>query len=296
MQAGTRTARIYLNRQGRIGWVAIPAPRPSLGAVLVGSKLVDAHDLRAVLCECQRTGKNFADTLVDNDLIAPETMQLQFERYFSDCLNVIASWPAIELMHVPTNLSSTSRFSCDLDAAILQAADDTTTQDSGTNAPPRLKLVAKTPSKKENNMVRVAKLNEAIDLAKNNLGSGLLATDVFSTSDGQSLAGYNSQPRACALFAGITSNLQKTLGGANFPLLSRYYILDLEDDKLVVVALLGEYSWGIMVDQKQVKLGLLLNIVVPDCLALLEAAFAAPAAPVATAVPVPPPVVRHPSH
>ena len=48
--------------------------------------------------------------------------------------------------------------------------------------------------------MNIPKLKEAIDTLRDDLGEGMLATDIFSKQDGQSVEGYNSQPAACAPF------------------------------------------------------------------------------------------------
>ncbi|MCP4214627.1 MAG: response regulator, partial [bacterium] len=81
--------------------------------------------------------------------------------------------------------------------------------------------------KKQESGMNIRLLNDAIDELKEDLGDGLLATDIFSNSDGQTIAGYKSQAKACALFNSITDNMNRALGGAGFPILGKYYILDL---------------------------------------------------------------------
>ncbi len=125
---------------------------------------------------------------------------------------------------------------------------------------------------KESHM-NIQKLNEAIGILKQDLGEGLLACDIYSIDDGQSIAGYNSQPKACALFNQITEQMNSVLGGAGFPILGRYYILDLADKKMVVVIPLGDYQWGILMDGTKVKLGLLLNIAMPKIIDAFEEAI-----------------------
>ena len=126
---------------------------------------------------------------------------------------------------------------------------------------------------KEEKMVNVKKLNEAVESVKDNLGNSLVSTDIFSVKDGQTLAGYNTNPRATAMFTQITLSLQKALKSSGFPLLRKYYLLDLQDDKLVLIAPLGEYLWGMLVDSSKVQMGMLLNVVLPDMLGVLREAL-----------------------
>jgi CheY-like chemotaxis protein len=122
--------------------------------------------------------------------------------------------------------------------------------------------------------MNVKKLNQAIEVLKDDLGEGLLSTDIYGADDGQSLAGWNSNPQACALFNQITGHMTDALDGAGFPTLGRYYILDLVDDKMVVVITMGEYEWGLLVDRPKAQLGLLLNVVIPKIIDAFEEAIA----------------------
>ena len=117
------------------------------------------------------------------------------------------------------------------------------------------------------------KLRDAIKILKDDLGEGLIATDIFTVAEGMSIAGYNSQPKANALFNNLTTDLMKTLRSANFPNLSKYYILDLEGDHLLIVLPLGDYRWGILVNSKKVQLGLLLSIAIPNSIKAFEDAL-----------------------
>jgi CheY-like chemotaxis protein len=122
--------------------------------------------------------------------------------------------------------------------------------------------------------VNVQKLYAAVELLKNDLGSALLAADIFGSADGQSIAGHNSQPKASALFGQLTLFLGKSLEGSGFPKLGKYYILDLADAKMVIVIPLGDYQWGLLIDTKKVQLGLLLNVVMPKIIDAFEEAIA----------------------
>lgn len=127
--------------------------------------------------------------------------------------------------------------------------------------------------RKEENM-NVKKLNDSIEILKGDLGAGLLATDIFGTEDGQTLAGWNSNPQACALFNKITNDMTAALDGAGFPSLGRYYILDLVDEKMVVVITMGDFQWGLFLDRTKTQLGLLLNVVMPKAIDAFEEAIA----------------------
>ncbi len=116
-------------------------------------------------------------------------------------------------------------------------------------------------------------MNDAIEGLKEDVGEGLIACDMFTVAEGMSVAGYNSQPKASALFNQMTTNLTKTLRGAKFPNLNRYYLLDLEGDHMVIILPLGDFRCGILVNTKKVQLGLLLSIAIPNAIEAFEDAL-----------------------
>jgi YesN/AraC family two-component response regulator len=125
---------------------------------------------------------------------------------------------------------------------------------------------------KEDKM-NVSKLNKSIETLKESLGGALLATDIWGTSDMQSIAGWNTQPAATALFGQIINNTNQALEGSGFPKLGKYCIFDLVDGKLVVLIPMGDYAWDMLVDGKKAQLGLLLNVALPKAIAAFEDAI-----------------------
>ena len=125
---------------------------------------------------------------------------------------------------------------------------------------------------KEDQM-NVSKLNKSIETLKESLGGGLLATDIWGTADMQSIAGWNSQPAATALFGQIINSTNQALQGSGFPGLGKYCIFDLVDGKMVVLIPMGDYAWGMLVDGKKSQLGLLLNVALPKAIAAFEDAI-----------------------
>lgn len=123
------------------------------------------------------------------------------------------------------------------------------------------------------NVMNVKKMNEAVDTLKETAGAGLLACDVFMTRDGQSLVGYNSNPAYCAMSNQITQYMKETLQEAGFPPLGSTYMIDLNEDKMVISMVMGDYQWGILIDTKKCSLGMLLNVALPRAKAVFEAAL-----------------------
>jgi hypothetical protein len=114
--------------------------------------------------------------------------------------------------------------------------------------------------------MNVKKLKSSVEVLKEDLDGALLACDIWPTGTGQSIAGYNVQPKATALFEKVTEFIDKTLKGSGFPGLNKYYMLNMEGNTLVIVLQFKEegYQWGMLVDETKVQLGLLLNIAIPN--------------------------------
>ncbi len=120
----------------------------------------------------------------------------------------------------------------------------------------------------------IKKLQDALKTLKDDLGDGFLSSDIYANSDGQSVAGYNSNAKACALFNRMTFFVNKSLKEGGVSVLGKYYMMDLADKKRVVVMPMGDYQWGMLLDGS-VALGLLLNIALPKAIDNFEKALTA---------------------
>jgi hypothetical protein len=106
-------------------------------------------------------------------------------------------------------------------------------------------------------------LEAAVQDLRGILRDGLIATDIWDRATGLSLAGYNQQPVAVALFTRITDELDTSLRDSNFPALARYYLLDMEGNHTVAVINHGPLLQGLLVDNKRANLGILISVAIP---------------------------------
>ncbi|MCX6583022.1 MAG: hypothetical protein NT166_22830 [Candidatus Aminicenantes bacterium] len=113
-------------------------------------------------------------------------------------------------------------------------------------------------------------MNKVLHNVERELGNALISTDVWNIADAESIAGYNSQPMACALFNQITSYINEALEQGKYPKLDKYYILDLQDDKMVLVIPFAEFIWEMLIDTKKARLGILLNSTIPGIIRSFE--------------------------
>jgi hypothetical protein len=112
-------------------------------------------------------------------------------------------------------------------------------------------------------MIDTKVLESAVQDLRNILRDGLLATDIWERSAGLSLAAFNQQPVAVALFTRITEELDTSLRDSSFPALARYYLLDLEGNHTVALLNHGQLLQGILVDNKRANLGILISVAIP---------------------------------
>ncbi len=112
-------------------------------------------------------------------------------------------------------------------------------------------------------MIDTKVLDLAVQDLRNILRDGLVATDIWDRTAGLSLAGFNQQPVAVALFTRITVELESSLTDSNFPPLARYYLLDMEGNHTAAVINHGELIQGMLVDNKRANLGILISVAIP---------------------------------
>ncbi len=118
--------------------------------------------------------------------------------------------------------------------------------------------------------VNIRKLNSALLEVQGLLADTLQKMDIFLSEDGRSLAGWNSHPMACSVFAAITRSARVSLKTSGFPQLQNYYMFDLGDEYTVLVIIKDELQWGMLLKGGKEHLGLLLNIVMPKALKALS--------------------------
>jgi hypothetical protein len=109
-------------------------------------------------------------------------------------------------------------------------------------------------------------LEAAVQDLRNLLRDGLVATDIWDRATGLSLAGYNHQPVAVALFTRITAEIEGSLADSNFPALGRYYMMDMENNHSAFVVNHGLLLQGMLVDNKRANLGIIIAVAIPRML------------------------------
>jgi hypothetical protein len=110
-----------------------------------------------------------------------------------------------------------------------------------------------------------------MSILKHELDEGLLESNIVTTADSQIIVETaGSSEKTAALFADIVTDINLVLSKVPYPTKGRFSIIDLAENKMVVFIFLGEYQWNILINSRNVKLGLFLTIVMPKIIAAFE--------------------------
>ncbi len=111
-------------------------------------------------------------------------------------------------------------------------------------------------------------LKKIINDLKDNGGVGIISIDVFIKNSTTSIGSYNSNKYASILFNEIYSSLTTEGNNMFYSNILDYYFLNIENNKFVIVGKIKNtnFMYGILCDLNEIKLGLLLNLLIPDFL------------------------------
>jgi len=120
--------------------------------------------------------------------------------------------------------------------------------------------------------MNIQKLNLCMDLLKKDMGDGFVASCIITTEDGQVLISTDKANIASATLLNDATtfiiNAMKTYPAE----LGQYYYIDVAGNMAVLVIPFGNYQWTVTINKKLVKLGLLLNVVLPAIINAFEEA------------------------
>ncbi len=121
----------------------------------------------------------------------------------------------------------------------------------------------------------IGQLDKAVANVKDGLKDALVSLDIWDRETGLGLAGHNPNPAATALFNKITSDIAGILKDSGFPGLNRYYMLDLKDNRTVVIGIHSDTLLsGTLMDSSKASLGIVLGVVIPKLMSDVKAALA----------------------
>jgi len=115
-------------------------------------------------------------------------------------------------------------------------------------------------------MGKLRAFQECINFAKEELGAGLITSDIYSDEGLPVVDGYNSNPKATALFANITEHIKRAVKNEKYPQLGDYYVINLQANTLDLVIIASKFQWKLLVNTDKVKLGYLFSIFLPEAI------------------------------
>ncbi len=116
------------------------------------------------------------------------------------------------------------------------------------------------------------KMKSAFESLSNDLGDGFVASEIWAIGEGRPLIkdhGYNKNPKVAPLFNEVTRKLYKTLQESAYPGLGNYYLVNLDNNNLVVIITIGKFQQFILVDLAKTSMGVLMSIALPNLLDFL---------------------------
>ncbi len=120
-------------------------------------------------------------------------------------------------------------------------------------------------------------MKSAFESLSQDLGNGFVASEVWAIGEGRPLIrdhGYNDNPKVAPLFNEVTRKLYKTLQESAYPGLGNYYLVNLDNNHLVVVITIGKLQQFILVDLAKTSMGILMSVALPNLVNILTEGFA----------------------
>lgn len=102
------------------------------------------------------------------------------------------------------------------------------------------------------------------------IGDGLISASIYTANDGQSMGGINSNLKGAALLSRVSIQLAAAVKSAGFKGLGPYYVMTIGDSTAALVVPMGAHECSMMFDTNKVKMGLVVNLVVPGILELAK--------------------------
>jgi len=119
--------------------------------------------------------------------------------------------------------------------------------------------------------VKPEKLEKIIESLIEDLGEGLVATDIWITGDVESLAyiqGRESSPDLIGFINEVTQKLDQALKGEDMKGIGDYYHINLINNHLMVVLIIDIYQQYLLVDLSKAPMGIVMNVALPNLSAL----------------------------
>ena len=128
---------------------------------------------------------------------------------------------------------------------------------------------------KSENKFNILKLQNAIKDFKENYGKGMFSIELFRNDNGSIITGYNTNQFASHIYTDIYKNINKSIEELEEDSLLDYYIVDLNDNKAIIVGDIqsDEYnyiSYGILVSFDKIAFAMFFNLILPRFIKLIK--------------------------
>ncbi|MBN2495942.1 MAG: PEGA domain-containing protein [Deltaproteobacteria bacterium] len=100
LRCGEKSGRIFFSG-GRIAWARVSTIERTFTDYAAQHSSITEEEARAVYEECERSGKNVAETMVEWGLLDEPTARRLLLEHLSECFYEIFSWPGAKALFVP---------------------------------------------------------------------------------------------------------------------------------------------------------------------------------------------------
>ncbi len=107
------------------------------------------------------------------------------------------------------------------------------------------------------------KFETGITELKDILKDGLLSTVIFDKDSEEIMAEYHYIKDSVKVYNSVINKTLNIFRKNKLSNIDKYMLLHLEDDQTLVILPISKYRWILLIDNNQVKLGVLLNIIIP---------------------------------
>ncbi len=98
---------------------------------------------------------------------------------------------------------------------------------------------------------------------KDILKDGLLSTVIFDKDSEEIMAEYHYIKDSVKVYNSVINKTLNTFRKNKLSNIDKYMLLHLEDNQILIILPISKYRWIILIDNNKVKLGVLLNIIIP---------------------------------
>lgn len=123
VRSGPAVGRVLV-WQGRIAWISLSTERETLAAALMREAGLSSDDLGLVLADCKRSGKDFAKTLLEWQLVRREVLEKTLQGFLSRRLDLLLSLNQPVALFLPAVQTFNGAFSFALEDLLAPTEPD----------------------------------------------------------------------------------------------------------------------------------------------------------------------------